>query len=106
MKPEEIKELDAYFRTGTTYSSNAIEGNTLTITETKVLLEDGITAGGKPIRDYFEATGHAKAYDYMLEVARSNRFSLTEETVQKLHHLFFRVSMPTKPANTVTIRCS
>ena len=39
LKPEEVKELDDYFRIGTTYSSNAIEGNTLTITETKVLLE-------------------------------------------------------------------
>ena len=40
---EEIKELDAYYKIGTTYSSNALEGNTLTISETKVLLEDGVT---------------------------------------------------------------
>ena len=56
---EEVKQLDAYFRVGLTYSSNALEGNTLTLIETKVLLEDGLTVGGKPIRDCYEATGHA-----------------------------------------------
>ena len=62
----EVRELDAYYRIGITYSSNALEGNSLTLSETKVLLEDGITVGGKPIRDCYEATGHARAYDYML----------------------------------------
>ncbi|MDR2610499.1 MAG: helix-turn-helix domain-containing protein, partial [Clostridiales Family XIII bacterium] len=63
---EEIKELDDYFRIGLTYTSNALEGNTLTISETKVIIEDGITVGGKPLKDCYEATGHAKAYDFML----------------------------------------
>ena len=57
----EVRELDAYYKIGTTYSSNALEGNSLTISETKVLLEDGITVDGQPIRDCYEATGHAKA---------------------------------------------
>ena len=52
--------LDAYYKTGFTYSSNALEGNSLTLSEAKVLLEDGITVDGKPIRDCYEATGHAK----------------------------------------------
>ena len=78
LKPEEVQELDDYFRIGTTYSSNALEGTTLTITETKVLLEDGITVGGKPIKDCYEATGHAKAYDYMLKIARSDFFHLAK----------------------------
>ena len=85
----EVRELDAYYRIGTTYSSNALEGNSLTLSETKVLLEDGITIGGKPIRDCYEATGHAKAYDYMLSLARSEDFCLTEETVKQLHYLFY-----------------
>lgn len=86
---DEVKELDAYFRIGTTYSSNALEGNSLTLSETKVLLEDGITVGGKPIRDCYEATGHAKAYDYMLTLARSKDFQLSEDAVLRLHHLFY-----------------
>lgn len=89
LKPEEVKELDDYFRIGTTYSSNALEGNTLTITETKVLLEDGITVGGKPIKDCYEATGHAKAYDYMLKIARSDFFSFSEDMIKELHRLFY-----------------
>jgi Fic family protein len=89
LKPEEIKELDSYFRIATTYSSNALEGNTLTLSETKVILEDGITIGGKPIKDYYEATGHAKAYDYMLEIARLKDFHFTEDMILRLHKLFY-----------------
>ena len=87
---QEVKELDQYYLIGTTYSSNALEGNSLTLSETKVLLEDGITAGGKPIRDYYEASGHAEAYTHMLTVARAQAFNISEETVLKLHRLFYR----------------
>ncbi|MDF2908010.1 MAG: cell filamentation protein Fic [Herbinix sp.] len=86
---EQLKELDNYFRVGFTYSSNSIEGNTLTITETKILLEDGITVGGKPIKDYYEASGHAQAYDYMLSIARTEQLSITEDIIKKLHYLFY-----------------
>lgn len=89
LTPAEVRELDAYYKIGTTYSSNALEGNSLTLTETKVLLEDGITVGGKPIKDFAEATGHAKAYDFMLEAARSVAPAFTEEMIQKLHRLFY-----------------
>ena len=85
----EIKELDTYYRIGTTYSSNALEGNSLTLTETKILLEDGITVGGKPIKDCYEATGHAKAYDYMLSMARSDDLTFSEKMICILHELFY-----------------
>ena len=45
-----------------TYDSNRIEGNTLTLMETKVLLEDGITIGGKRLREIYETVNHQKAY--------------------------------------------
>ena len=85
----EVRELDAYYRIGTTYASNALEGNSLTLTETKVLLEDGITVGGKPMRDCWEAAGHAKAYDFMLSLARSEAPVLREENIRRLHYLFY-----------------
>ena len=85
----EIKEYDKYLRIGLTYSSNAIEGNTLTLSETKVLLEDGLTVGGKPLRDCFEATGHAAAFDYMVSVARSADLAITEEMICRFHKLFY-----------------
>ncbi len=83
------KKLRDYFKIGLTYASNALEGNSLTITETKVLLEDGITVGGKPIRDYYEATGHAKAYDFILEVSKTHPLMLTEDIIARLHYLFY-----------------
>lgn len=85
----EVKELDAYYRIGMTYSSNALEGNSLTLSETKVLLEDGITVGGKPIRDCYEVTGHARAYDYMLTIARSDSLSISEDVIRHLQYLFY-----------------
>ncbi len=85
----EVKQLDAYYKIETTYSSNALEGNSLTLSETKVLLEDGITVGGKPLRDCYEATGHGKAYDHMIELARSEDFHLTEDAIKQLHFLFY-----------------
>ncbi len=89
LTPEEVRELDRYYKIGTTYSSNALEGNSLTLTETKVLLEDGITVGGKPIKDFYEATGHAKAYDYMLSAARTPNLIYSEDMICKLHSLFY-----------------
>ena len=89
LTPEEARQLDAYFKIGTTYASNALEGNSLTLTETKVLLEDGLTIGGKPIRDCYEAAGHAQAYDFMLEAARSEPFAFSEDMVLRLHKLFY-----------------
>jgi Fic family protein len=89
LSPEEVKQLDAYFRIGMTFTSNALEGNSLTLTETKVLLEDGITIGGKPIHDCYEAAGHALAYDFMLQAARSEPLVISEDTVLRLHKLFY-----------------
>ncbi len=86
----ELKSLDNYFRIGFTYSSNALEGNTLTLSETKILLEDGITVGGKPIRDCYEAMGHGDAYNFMLELARQQDMTVTEEVIKKLHKLFYQ----------------
>ena len=87
---EELKSLDNYFRIGFTYSSNALEGNTLTISETKILLEDGLTVGGRPLKDCYEAVGHGFAYDFMLELARQQDMNITEDTIQKLHRLFYQ----------------
>lgn len=82
-----LKQLREYYRIGLTYTSNALEGNLLTETETKIVLEDGLTAGGKPIRDYLEAIGHSKAYDYIYSL--SNKREITEENIKQLHKLFF-----------------
>ncbi len=83
-----LRQLKEYYRIGLTYTSNALEGNSLTETETKIILEDGLTIGGKPIRDYFEAIGHSEGYDYIYSLSNNNE--ITENNVKKLHKLFYR----------------
>ena len=87
---EELKSLDDYFRIGFTYTSNALEGSTLTISETKILLEDGITVGGRSLKDCYEAVGHGVAYDFMLQLARQQHMNITEDAIKKLHRLFYQ----------------
>jgi len=53
-----------------TYNSNAIEGNTLSLSETRMVIEDGITIGGRSVRDHFEAINHKKAIDYLETLSR------------------------------------
>jgi len=80
-------QLREYFRIGLTWASNALEGNSLTETETKVVIEDGITIGGMPLRDHFEAIGHADAFDHLQKLA--NRKEINERDILKLHKLFY-----------------
>ena len=82
-----LNEIKGYFRIGLTWSSNALEGNTLTISETKVLLEDGLTVGGKPLRDTFEVLGHAQAYDFMFTLLGKRQ--ITEANVLTMHRMFY-----------------
>lgn len=84
---KELRQLKEYFRIGLTYSSNALEGNSLTESETKVVIEEGITIGGKPLRDHLEAVGHSKAFDYIYTL--SKRKTIREADIRKLHRLFY-----------------
>jgi Fic family protein len=89
LNSEQLMELDNYFKIAFTYSSNSIEGNTLTFTETKILIENGMTDAGKPINDYYEAAGHAQACDYVLSMARTEQLDITEDIIKRLHYLFY-----------------
>lgn len=82
-----VKQLKEYFRIGMTYSSNALEGNSLTETETKIVIEDGITIGGKPVKDHLEALGHSEAYDLLFRLAEHQ--DITEANIKELHRLFY-----------------
>lgn len=82
-----LSQLKAYYRIGLTYSSNALEGNSLTETETKIVLEDGLAIGGKPLKDYLEAVGHSQAYNFMFSLIKSNLF--TEQDILALHRMFY-----------------
>jgi len=71
-----------------TYNSNAIEGNTLTLKETKVALE-GITIGGKTMREHFEAINHREAI-YFVEGLVQKREPLTEWQIKSIHQLILK----------------
>jgi len=71
-----------------TYNSNAIEGNTLTLKETKVVLE-GITIGGKSIVEHLEAINHRDAINYVEEII-SNREELSEWQIKNIHQLVLK----------------
>ncbi|MBO4892109.1 MAG: Fic family protein [Prevotella sp.] len=60
----------------------------MTESETKVVIEDGLTIEGKPLRDHYEAVGHAKAYDYVYQITEKE--GLTEEDILNLHRLFYQ----------------
>jgi len=82
-----LEQLKGYYRVGLTYSSNALEGNSLTETETKVVIEDGITIGGKPLKDHYEAMGHSEAFSLLYKLAKKK--TITEKDILDLHHLFY-----------------
>jgi Fic family protein len=71
-----------------TYNSNAIEGNTLTLKETKVALE-GITVGGRTLREHFEAVNHREAIFYVEDVVRRND-SFSEAHIKAIHSLIMK----------------
>ncbi len=84
---EMLRQLKDYYRIGLTWSSNALEGNTLTESETKVLIEDGLTIGGKPLIYTYEAIGHAKAYDFMFTLI--NNKIIREIDILTMHKMFY-----------------
>lgn len=72
-----------------TYHSNAIEGNTLTLQETKLVLEEGLTIGGKSLREHLEASNNAKAFDRMEELAKK-KCSIDHIIIQEIHEIVTR----------------
>jgi len=81
---EALLALQKSYDVDLTYSSNAIEGNTLTLRETAELIEHGITVGGKPLRDHLEAVDHYNAVLWMRELA-AKATPIDETTVRELH---------------------
>lgn len=85
-----IKNLKKYFDVELTYNSNAIEGNTLTITETKVILEDGITIGkGKTLKEHLEVINHKEAIDYIEDIVNRN-IDIDQNIIKDLHYIILK----------------
>lgn len=85
-----VKNLKQYFDVELTYNSNAIEGNTLTITETKVILEDGITIGkGKTLKEHLEVINHKEAIDYIEDIVNKN-IDIDQNVIKDLHYIILK----------------
>jgi len=78
------QSLNNWLKTELAYTSNAIEGNTLTRKETELAIAEDITGSSKPIKDYIEAKNHAAAYEFILD-AIANGVSVDENFVLALH---------------------
>ena len=82
-----IKNLEEWFRIELTYTSNAIEGNTLSRAETALVVENGLTIGGKSIIEHLEAINHAKAIDFIKQQIKRKPSDLTEKDILKIHEI-------------------
>lgn len=81
----EVERLNEEFIVEYTYNSNAIEGNTLTLRETDLVLR-GLTIDRKPLKDHMEAVGHKEAFDYVRELVAKN-VPLSERVIKEIHYL-------------------
>lgn len=88
LNPYIVKNLHEDLVLRWTYHSNAIEGNTLTLKETKVALE-GITIGGKTLREHFEAINHKDAILFMEDLAQKEE-RLSEYSIKQIHSLILK----------------
>jgi Fic family protein len=93
LSAEALSRLEHYYDIEITYTSNAIEGNTLSPVETTLVIERGVTIGGKPLKDHLEALDHYDAIRYVRELAREKR-PLMEIDVRNLHRLVVQRSRP------------
>ena len=93
LSPNGLSNLEHAHDLELTYTSNAIEGNTLTAVETTLVIEQGLTIGGKPLRDHMEAIDHFEAVGYVRQLARRGT-PLTEMDVRNLHGLIVKRSAP------------
>ena len=85
LTPGEVARLREEFMVDFTYNSNAIEGNTLTLKETAMVLE-GMTIDQKPLKDHLEAVGHKDAFLYVEDIASRNT-TLTDSIIKNIHSL-------------------
>ncbi|MEG1725796.1 MAG: Fic family protein [Anaerovoracaceae bacterium] len=83
---EALQKIKAALEMEYTYESNRIEGNTLTLQETALVVSEGVTIGGKSMQEHLEAINHAQAIEFIKEIA-SKDIEITERTIKEIHAL-------------------
>ena len=86
LSQETVRKLHEQMEIEYTYHSNAIEGNTLTLRETQLVIREGITIGGKSLRDHLEARNHPRAIEYIEKIKDK---PLTDDDILKIHEIIF-----------------
>lgn len=82
--------LREWFKIELTYTSNAIEGNTLSRAETALVVEKGVAVDGKTIQEHLEAINHAQAFDWIIQRMNTTKQDITESTILDLHQLILQ----------------
>ena len=85
--PELVRNLEDWFRVELTYTSNAIEGNTLTRQETALIIEKGLTVDGKTLKEYLEAVNHAAALAIVISLAQNKETAISESDILDIQRL-------------------
>ena len=85
----QLEKLQEYFNVAYTYDSNRIEGNTLTMQETHLVVNEGLTIGGKSMREHLEAVNHYEAIDYLQDLVKK-KVPISERVIKELHHLVLK----------------
>lgn len=82
----ELKRLREEFIVGNTFHSNAIEGSTLTLRETALILGEGVTIAEKPLREHLDAIGHRDAFEYVSDLSKE-KSPISERVIKDIHSL-------------------
>ena len=84
-----LEKMNEYYSVKYTYDSNRIEGNTLTMQETFLVVKEGLTIGGKTMTEHLEAINHFEAIDFIVDLVKENQF-LNERVLKQIHYLILK----------------
>ena len=86
-----LKKIQDHFRIEMTYNSNAIEGNSLTLKETFLVINEGITVKGKPLKDHLEARDHYLTLNYLYDLVENDKHNtISEHLIRSIHQLIMQ----------------
>ncbi len=89
----QLQKLNEYTKVKYTFNSNKIEGNTLSLQETQLVVNEGITISGKSLKEHLEAVNHAEAIDYIVDLAQG-KIEFSQRTLLDLHQLILKSIEP------------
>lgn len=105
IQKEALTSFDHNFEIEYTHNSTAIEGNTLTLIQTKAILEDGLSVGGKALREIYEVVNHKKAFHYVKQCIAEEK-TLSESIVKDIHAILMENIFPRGFYRNVEVRIS